>query len=441
MNRAVAVAFVLLAAAPARADELAGEWLKKIEGGEMRLVLKADGSYSFEGQTGTWKREAGKLILAPSDTPGETLAYKLALAGDRLTLSEGDFKEAAVFTRAGAAPASAPPGKDAKPAGNEPTNGHGGSGAEPPNRKDGDAPVKQDEAPSREKQGAPREVKKLELKFKSKTREIKSEKLRVLLPETWTFPQTERKPSGLEVLVCNPGYKQGETAKHQVIFLVNPLKPSEIAKGFKDRVEAGAKVVDEQVFTGWKREKLHVLEAAHGLIARLDYSGEINNQFVRGQKAVGVCAVTQRKNYDVAAVIVSLKEAAGELDDDVLSVLDSIELALPDREVETEKKIQGTWLVPSKTGNTWEQYTLGADGGYRWHYESSYSGQLKDGGGAQTGAWGTASQEDETGRFEIRGDIIYFTSKEKGEQGATFEQGTDEKGKAFLRIGGRKFYR
>ncbi len=284
-------------------------------------------------------------------------------------------------------------------------------------------------------------MKKLELKFKSKTREVKTEQLRVLVPETWSFPKTDRQASGLEVIVCNPGYKMGETAKHQVIFLVSPLKPSEVSKGFKDRVEAGAKVVDEQIFPGWKREKLQVLDAQHGLIARLDYTGEINNQFVHGQKAAGFCAVTQRKNYDVAAVVVSLKEAAGELDDDVLSVLDSIELKLADRETETEKKIQGTWLVPSKTGNTWEQYTFGQDGSYKWHYESSYSGTLKDGGGAQTGAWGTASQDDETGRYEIRGDIIYFTSKEKGEQGATFELATDEKGKAFLRIGGRKFYR
>src|SRR5262249_9621402 len=153
----------------------------------------------------------------------------------------------------------------------------------------------------------------------------------------------------------------------------------EIESGFKERVDRGASGAD-QLFQGnglaMERKKLAILDAPGGLMARLDYSGTLSNQFVQAQKTTGLLAVVQRKMYDVAVTIVTLEGNTKDWTDDALAVLDSTKTFLKDRDAETERKIVGQWLVPSKTGNTWETYTFFENGTYKWHYESSYTGQL-----------------------------------------------------------------
>jgi hypothetical protein len=73
------------------------------------------------------------------------------------------------------------------------------------------------------------------------------------------------------------------------------------------------------------------------------------------------------------------------------------------------------------------------NGTYKWHYESSHTGSVKDSGGNTTATWGTASQDGETGHYQIRDTFIFFVSK-RGEQGLAFRLWV-EKGKPHMRIG------
>ncbi|MBI3726325.1 hypothetical protein HY251_20560 [bacterium] len=406
-----ALAVAVSLAAPARADDLAGEWIFRGHGGEVRLLLRADGTYVFEASKGKWKRDGARLVFTPSEE--EETSYDLSLDGDKMTLSGGDLGAPVTFTRKGERPkASSPEDEKAKAA---------------------------MDSFSRKPQGAPRETTKLTPKFSGKTKTVKDKSCEVTVPESWTFQSQEK--DGVTIMSVNPGLQATDIMKQQIIFWVAPVKHSEIDKGFRDRVDEGADKVDPLFNSNgvsMKREKTAILDAPGGLIARLDYKGTLTNQFVQGQKATGLFALSQRKMYDVAVSIVTLDGNEKDNTDEALAVLDSMKCLLKDRDPEKEKEILGSWIVPSKTGNTWETYDFAKDGTYKWHYESSYSGTFKNAGGDQTGAWGTAGQDDETGRYEIRGDIIFFVSK-KGEQGQRFEIGVDDKGKTFLRVGNTKF--
>lgn len=425
----VGAAIVLGSAAPARADDLAGEWIAKNELGiEMKLVFKADGTYEFLGEGGTWKRDGARLTLKSSDPEDPASTYKLDLKGDKLTLSGGDLENPVTFSRTGAKPAAPPEEKKEEKKGED------------------EKKVGEDEKAkealrsfSREPKGAPKSTVKLTPKFKSKTKTLKDpeDKWSLTVPESWTLIPGEK--DNVRTLTVNPGLQATDIVKHQIIYWVVPIPPSQVDKGFKERVDEGAAMVDKLFGSGLKREKTEILDAPGGLVARLDYDGTLSNDNVQNIPAVGTCAVTQRKMYYVLLTIVSMKEVAGEHIDDALAMLDSVQVKMKDRDPEAEKAIVGQWIVPSKTGNTWETYAFGADGTYRWHYESSYSGTFKDPGGSQTGAWGTAGQNDEAGKYEVRGDIIFFTS-DKGEQGSIYSTWTNATG-TWLRVGKTTFKR
>ena len=61
-----------------------------------------------------------------------------------------------------------------------------------------------------------------------------------------------------------------------------------------------------------------------------------------------------------------------------------------------------TWVTT--TTNTSSYVTLYADGSWSDRSESSYSGNITDGGGANTGNWGAAGQQQGSGRWSVRGN-------------------------------------
>jgi hypothetical protein len=68
---------------------------------------------------------------------------------------------------------------------------------------------------------------------------------------------------------------------------------------------------------------------------------------------------------------------------------------------ELARHFAGTWSHFTTNTSTW--MTFHPDGTYSDEYEASYSGNLTDGAGTQTGNWGTAGQESGRGRWTIRG--------------------------------------
>jgi len=61
----------------------------------------------------------------------------------------------------------------------------------------------------------------------------------------------------------------------------------------------------------------------------------------------------------------------------------------------------GTWSHFTTNTSTW--MTFHPDGSYSDEYEASYSGNLTDGAGTQTGNWGTMGQNSGRGRWTVRG--------------------------------------
>jgi len=290
---------------------------------------------------------------------------------------------------------------------------------------------------SRPPQEVPKDAKKLEPRFRSSTKEIKAPdgKYTFKIPEKWTL--TGGQDANVRYAVVNPGYGPADVVKHQIVYWQTPVLPADANKGFKDRVEEGARKL-ELTYPAFKRTKTQVLDAPSGLIGRVDFAGTIANQLGE-QKVVALVAVRQIKNYYLAVSVVSLEDAKGEMDDDALAVLDAAVIVIKDRDPEAEKQLVGEWVIPNKKGDTLETYTFNADGTYRWHFEGSWLVKVPDGaGGARAGAAG-ASAGDESGRYEVRGDTLYFVS-DRGEQGSFFKL-SSEGGKRHLQIGSADFVR
>jgi len=93
----------------------------------------------------------------------------------------------------------------------------------------------------------------------------------------------------------------------------------------------------------------------------------------------------------------------------------------------------GTWSHFTTNTSTW--MTFHPDGSYSDDYEASYSGNLTDGAGTQTGNWGTAGQQSGRGRWTVRGTKdagTIIVRKANGEE-VYFEYRVNQKD-------GRKYY-
>lgn len=94
-----------------------------------------------------------------------------------------------------------------------------------------------------------------------------------------------------------------------------------------------------------------------------------------------------------------------------------------------KRDIAGTWWGYS--GSTERKIGLCPDGSYVDFTESGYSGRTYDSGGYQTGAWGTASQSGNRGRWTIQGDtqsgVIHVVTRQGGQFRLNYRQ-TGERG-------------
>lgn len=422
------VSLLLVAVAPSvlAADELVGEWTGS---NGITIAFREDGAFALGDMKGKWHRSGATLTL--TDAEGDADSYQVAVNGDRLTLSGTNLPSALVFERKGKRPAPA-----AAPGGFRRALEKALAGAEtkPVEGKPDAAAL------SRPPQETPKDVKKLVPKFKSATKELKDPegKYTFKVPEKWTF--TVGQDANARYSIVNPGYAATDVAKHQIVYWLVPILPSDASKGFKDRVEEGARKLD-QAYPTFKRGATEVLEAPSGLIGRVHYSGTMSTAYVQNAAVVSQVAVRQIKHYYLAVTIVSLKEAAGELDDDALAVLDAAEIVVKDRDREAEQRLVGGWVIPTKGGHSLETYQFNADGTYRWDFEGSVTATYKDPFDSTKirAEASAASYDGEVGRYEVRGETIYFVSN-KGEQGS-FYRIWQEGGKTWLQVGKAKFVR
>ena len=79
-------------------DKIQGTWQNAQFGYQMTLLLNENGTGEFDGESITYKAQAGKMQITQA---GQTTAYSYSLQGNSLTLSGGDLDAAITFSRAG----------------------------------------------------------------------------------------------------------------------------------------------------------------------------------------------------------------------------------------------------------------------------------------------------------------------------------------------------
>lgn len=142
-----------------------------------------------------------------------------------------------------------------------------------------------------------------------------------------------------------------------------------------------------------------------------DYSGIYNGQQV---KARGIGTVSP---YGGGAFIIALttpEKFSKELSESAEDIAKGMQYS----KVEASDLMQhfaGTWV--NNTRNTETKRTLTPNGEYFENYEASYGGQFRNQYGEQTGYWGTAGQDQNRGRWTVRGN------REQGQIVITFQDG------------------
>jgi hypothetical protein len=225
-----------------------------------------------------------------------------------------------------------------------------------------------------------------------------------------------------------PGYGPTDIVQHEIMLFQTPVPPAELGLTMHERIQRFGADVD-RLFGGLTRTGARVLDREHGPIARLDYDG---------QHAVGFAAGTLRASSFLLATVVSLPAVAGQLDEQVLAMLDSAVVRGLDPAI-ARQGIVGQWVVPAKGGTSLEIYTFHPDGSYVYHFESSHTGSVKNYLGDTTATWGTAAQDDDAGRWAIQGDCLVLTGR-RGSESHLFRL-WDEGGKRHLQIGTATFVR
>ena len=93
-----AIVGAVITAAQARAPNLAGTWRASTPDGPQSIVIRADSSASWGAETVRWRLVADSIFIAFGD---EWMVYKLAVRGDKMTVSGGDLEEAITLKRIG----------------------------------------------------------------------------------------------------------------------------------------------------------------------------------------------------------------------------------------------------------------------------------------------------------------------------------------------------
>ena len=85
---------------------LEGDWQAKTDDGIRHIMVRPDSSAQFGDQVARWRVAGDSLWLTLGD--GVWMVYRLAVAGDKLTISGGDLEKPVTLRRLG--PATARPG-------------------------------------------------------------------------------------------------------------------------------------------------------------------------------------------------------------------------------------------------------------------------------------------------------------------------------------------
>lgn len=88
----------------AASPKIQGTWQNSEMGFQMVLMLNADGSGEFDGESITYTSDASHLII---NQDGESNTYTYVLNGNSLKLSEGDLESPITFTKLGTSPSTA----------------------------------------------------------------------------------------------------------------------------------------------------------------------------------------------------------------------------------------------------------------------------------------------------------------------------------------------
>jgi hypothetical protein len=186
-----------------------------------------------------------------------------------------------------------------------------------------------------------------------------------------------------------------------------------------------------------------VTEAAPGLLS-MGYNGTVNGA---PAIATGFCKYFEGAGAVVVAAVAARGQFGPQLEAAALFVLKSIAFThKPAPSTDLRAAFASTWVTIST--NFQSRFVLNPDGTYVDDYESSFSGQIRNETlGVQTGYWGVAGQNRDTGRWEARGTRergVFVITKANGAQ-ETYEYHVHvEKGKMYWNeyyIGGRLYSR
>jgi hypothetical protein len=128
-----------------------------------------------------------------------------------------------------------------------------------------------------------------------------------------------------------------------------------------------------------------------------DYAGAMDGTQVKA-RGFGVLSPNGGGAYLIA---VSTPEGLSE---DLVGAAESITRNIQYFKVDVSdlaRHFAGTWSHFTTNTSTW--MTFHPDGTYSDEYEASYSGNLTDGAGTQTGNWGAMGQQGDRGRWTVRG--------------------------------------
>lgn len=100
--RALCPALLLCASMALAAPAVTGTWNAQVEGRNVELQLRGDGTGSYDGAALTWQMMAGMLLV---ESGGEVASYAVSVQGERMTVSGGDFSGPVNFQRGKAATA------------------------------------------------------------------------------------------------------------------------------------------------------------------------------------------------------------------------------------------------------------------------------------------------------------------------------------------------
>ncbi len=133
-----------------------------------------------------------------------------------------------------------------------------------------------------------------------------------------------------------------------------------------------------------------------------DYAGVVNGQQIKGK---GYGALSPYRGGAFVLALATPDKISPALTEAARQIALNMRFVQPSAGAGPADLMQffaDTWVTT--TTNTSSYVTLYADGSWSDRSESSYSGNFTNGGGANTGNWGAAGQQQGNGRWSVRGN-------------------------------------